>query len=156
MSSPLQTTTDVYLLVLPPVFGFVLSFVGALAVYHCITFHRVKKAYTERIELARRRVRHRLHQCEARDVVAARRRVRKLGLRDLCDSLSDDDGAMSDDSVEMGHRHTHHRRTSGGSGGSQRSQRHHGNHRGSSSRSSFVLDDVRMLDSGEEERSNGS
>lgn len=174
MTSTLTTPTDFYLLVIPAVFGFVFAFVFGLGVYQCATLSRVKGTYKKRNRVLESRLAHSLAYCDENNVTSVYDALRELGYADLCD-LSKSGSRSASGSFSSGssskHKSSHKksksksREASSGESGESAERSAHKSHspsrqhdssrnqqgrRSQRTRSSFVLEEVHMMDSDDE------
>ncbi|AYU81438.1 hypothetical protein conserved [Leishmania donovani] len=139
------TTSDIYLLILPAIFGFVLPFVAAIGFYQCISYSRAKAIYEKRILVVRKKLRHRLRQFKAEGVVTPRHKMREHGFKDLCELSSDDDDHTTPGSSPRRENHS----LPSDSRTSDRTNSQRSTNRSGEPCPSFVLEDVSMLESEE-------
>lgn len=140
-----DTTADIYLLMLPAVFGLVLPFVAAIGFYQCISYSRAKAIYEKRIFVMQKKLRHRLRHCEAAGVVTRHHKVREHGFKDLPELSSDEDDHTSHGNSPGRENHN----APSDSQTSDQSNWQRSTHRSGESCPSFVLEDVSMLESEE-------
>ncbi|KPA78706.1 hypothetical protein ABB37_05839 [Leptomonas pyrrhocoris] len=165
MTSHLTTSVDFYLLLVPVFFGFVLAFVGGLGIYQCTTLSRVTRTYRKRNRVLESRLSHSLAYGGARDVNAVYDTLRDWGYEDLCSAAAEIVRDGKDDRKRKGFRDVRNTANGGNEdrhGGSSRrashrqptteQQQQQQQQLNSGSQSpSFILDEVSMLDSDEEE-----
>ncbi|GET91230.1 hypothetical protein, unknown function [Leishmania tarentolae] len=151
MLSSADTTVDAFLLVFPVLFGVLVPFVVAIGVYQCSSYRRVKVIYNKRIVAIREKLCHRLCQYELEGLVSIRQKVREHGLNNWCELSRDDD----DDTSPGNNLRKEDHSAPSGSQASDPSNSKTFTDRGDNSCSSFILEDVSMLES-EEGDSDGS
>lgn len=165
MSSSLTTPVDFYLLLLPAIFGFVFAFVVGLGVYQYATLCHVKKTYERRNRVLASRLAHSLNYCEAHSVTSVYDTLREWNYNDLYDSAGGKSSqshtskdrqhhsSRRDQESSSGDSASAHNRQGGRAGAASQSWRRSEAGNGHLTSSSFMLDEVTVLDSDDESSS---